>query len=73
MSDVMLIAVQVAGFLLLLLLVVFLVVRVFWLWYWRVDEQVELLKAIAKGVQLIEERQRPLPANAPQVVPAPVP
>lgn len=68
MSDLVLISLQAAGAVLLLVLVVFLVVRVFWLWYWRVDEQVELLKAIAKGVQLLEERQRPLPVSAPQPV-----
>ena len=41
--------------------VVFLIFRAFWLWYWRVDEQVRLLREIAKNTQLLEERGRPLP------------
>ena len=49
-------------------LAVFLVVRWFWLWYWRVDEQVALLKDIARSLQLIEEQGRPLP---PGVLPPP--
>lgn len=52
-------------------LVVFLIFREFWTWYWKQSEQVALLKSIARNLQLLEERGRPLP---PGVVlpPAPV-
>ena len=49
-----------------LALMVFLVLREFWCWYWMQSEQVALLKQIARSVQLLEERDRPLP---PGVVP----
>jgi hypothetical protein len=53
-----------------LFVVVFLIVRGFWLWYWRVDELVHLLREIAKNTQLVEERGRPLPAAPAPAAPA---
>jgi len=46
-----------------LFLAVFLIFRAFWLWYWRIDEQIRLLHEIAKNTQLVEERGRPLPGG----------
>ena len=37
-------------------LVVFLVGRWFWLWYWRVNEQLEVLKDIKASLQRLEQR-----------------
>jgi hypothetical protein len=42
----------------LVVVALFLVLRWFMLWYWKVDEQVELLRHIAKHIQLLEERDR---------------
>lgn len=50
-----------------LALVVFVVLREFWTWYWKQSEQVELLKSIAKSLQLLEERGR---ARPPAALPA---
>jgi hypothetical protein len=36
--------------------VVFLVGRWFWLWYWRVNEQLEVLKDIKGSLQRLEQR-----------------
>ena len=48
----------------LTVLAVFLIFRMFWLWYWKVDEQVALLKHMAASLQHLEERGRPLPPPA---------
>jgi hypothetical protein len=40
------------------LVVVFLVCREFWTWYWKQSEQVELLKSIAASVAALEQRTR---------------
>ena len=52
----------------LLALAVFLVIRWFWLWYWRVNELVDAVQFMAATLQRIEEQGRPLP---PGVVPPP--
>ena len=39
-------------------LLVFLVFREFWTWYWKQSEQVRLLKEIAISLQRLEERGR---------------
>jgi hypothetical protein len=52
-------------------LVVFLVVRWFWLWYWRVNEQLEVLQDIRAGLQRLEAPGRPVAPAAP-AAPAPL-
>jgi type II secretory pathway pseudopilin PulG len=62
MANDALVVVLIAGFLALL---VFIVLREFWTWYWKQSEQVALLKDIARTLQLIEEQGRPLPPGVP--------
>jgi len=42
----------------LVVVALFLILREFMNWYWKQSEQVELLRHIAKHIQLLEERDR---------------
>lgn len=57
---------------------VFLVVRFFWLWYWRVNEIVGLLGAIREELHALNARERApstqQPRSTPPIMaPAPLP
>lgn len=43
-------------------LVVFLIFREFWTWYWKQSEQVRLLKSIDASLKTLAERGQPAPA-----------
>lgn len=43
-------------------LVVFLIFREFWTWYWKQSEQVALLKSIDASLKTLAERSQPAPA-----------
>jgi hypothetical protein len=61
MTDVLVSLIQGSVFAVVVGVVVFLLLREFWTWYWKSSEQVALLKQIAATLQLIEEQGRPLP------------
>lgn len=57
-------------------LVVFLILREFWTWYWKQSEQVALLKSIDRHLEQLLEQRAPLPYRpvAPgRPAPAPAP
>jgi len=77
MSDLLTLAAAVALIMTGLAVCVFLLFRAFWLWYWKVDEQVALLRQIAHSLSAQELRTRgavpasptmggPLPPLAPR-------
>ena len=53
MANDALVGTLIAGFVALL---VFLIFREFWTWYWKQSEQVRLLKEIAGSLQRLEAR-----------------
>jgi hypothetical protein len=46
---------------LVIVILVFLIIRAFWLWYWKVNEQITLLEEIRDGIQSL---RAPLAARA---------